>query len=162
MRKLLSYFFVLIFVFVLISCEDTPITTKNNLVFEGINYPIDYVLVEDLDEDRMIEIKSYLNAEKTESVIFYFDINTVDSREIPVGIYTFTGLTGIKRAGIKKPFASWLSFYGTDPIEDITTSLSLTVSGEDGGILKIKGYINYTEGSNKKVEVDYEGEYEFN
>jgi hypothetical protein len=148
-----------------ISCKDenpTPPAEKNKLVIEGIEYTIDYVLVETISNgDRMLEMKSYLDTAQTEIVTLYIDFDFDDSREIPAGNYTNTGTGGVKRAGFRIPGQSWVELYNPNIPSDMVTSLSINVSGTDGGKIKVKGAINYTDIGNKKVEIDYEGAYEF-
>jgi hypothetical protein len=145
----------------LISCEEDPPTPsmKNKLVIEGVEYPIEYFLVDELNDDRMIELKSFLNEDQTEYVSFYLEMDFDGSREIPAGIYTFVGSTGVKRAGVKRADHTWLALYNPDLSVDIITNISFTISGNDGGDIKVKGYLNYDDNGNKKIEVDYEGPY---
>jgi hypothetical protein len=164
MRIFPSFFFICLLALAFTACEEdqpTP-SLKNKLIVEGVEYPVDYVLVEVIsDNDRMIELKSFLDTGQTQSITLFMDLAFDGSREIPAGIYTFTGPTGLQRSGLRLVDQSWVVLNNSSLAEDNVTSLTMTVSGEDGGNLKVKGTIHYTHNGNKKVEVDYEGSYDY-
>lgn len=140
--------------------DKTPEIKTNIITIEGKEYPIQYLLVEELGDDRMLEIKSYLNADSTEVIAFYADLSYTGSGEIPVGNYTFAGPMGLKRSGYWQTAKPATVLYNSVFMIDIISSVNLQVSGEDAKNIKVKGTINYDQGQGvQKIIIDYNGPY---